>query len=203
MQAMGSNSVLFKIITAQEAEREEVPRRNLNHTEWREVFNRHPTSLPSRTTRDRRGEGDEINEKSKLRNKVIDYLEALELGWDASVAESTGKTFVNELHTVLWCISPWHSKFIERGTTERTSILTAWDLLADSKNADNLYGKRRGESSRQITQPELKQHEEALWTICERPYMKRARWESTRNNIVALVRCLEQQRVILHKQNQR
>jgi hypothetical protein len=203
MPAMGANSVLFKLQTSEEQQRQELPRRNLNPNEWREVFNSHPTSLPEKTTHDRRGEGDEINDKSKLRNKCIDYLEDLQLGWDASVAQSTGKTFVHELHSVLWAISPWHSKFIERGTQERTFILTEWDLLKDSKNANNLSAKKRGENSRQITQEELKVHEEMVWTMCERPYMRRARWDKLRENLVALVRCMEQQRVFLAKQLER
>ena len=64
--------------------------------------------LPAPTTHDRNGQGDNITSKSKLRNKVITHLSEMELGWDPSVAETTGKTFVDELTLTLWRISPFH-----------------------------------------------------------------------------------------------
>ena len=96
--------------------------RTLDPRQWQQFLNQHPTSLPAKTTHDRTGKTiDTISAKSKLRNQVIACLHEDGLGWHASVAEQTGKDYVDSLTNVLWGISSWHGVFRERGSRDAGS----------------------------------------------------------------------------------
>ena len=205
MSGFNANTVLLKLRQASTddgvASR---PVRPISQAEWREVFNTHPTSVPALKTHDRAGDTLEtISNKSKLYNKVINYLSDLELGWDASVVETTGRVFCNDLTEVLWGISTWHVKLHERASEARSKVLVEWDLLRESRGQNNLVAKGRGANSCQMTQDELHTHERQLWKMAERPYMRRERWAKVHGFILDLVRLLEHNRVWLHAQNER
>ena len=203
LQNFSANAVLLKLKLA--STDDGVPLRpHRPFAQWREVFNRHPTSLPALKTHDRTGQTiDTIGNKSKLYNKIIQYLEEVELGWDASVAESTGKTFCSDLTEVLWGISTWHVKLHERATEPYTQVLVEWDLLKDSRNQNNLAAKRHGAESCVMTQDGLYDQEKRLWAMAERSYMHHKKWGKVHGYIVALARLLEENRQWLHQQNMR
>jgi hypothetical protein len=175
--------------------------KNLDRRQWQQFLNSNPTSLPAKTTHDRKGQGlENVSQKSKLRNQIIDALEADELGWHASVTEVTGKEFVDKLNGVLWAISSWHGVFRERGTTPFLKILSDWGLVEKSWMADNRCLKQQAKKA--VTQDELKEHEATLYSLSEKVYIKRQRWQTWHDRLVALARCLEQQRQWLHKRNE-
>ena len=53
----------------------------------------------------------EINNKMKLRNFLIDWLKAKELGWPRYQADSLGKEFVVLLADALWYLEGRHDRF--------------------------------------------------------------------------------------------
>ena len=203
LPSLGANAVLLKVKLA--STDDGVPLRPVRPVaHWGEVFNSHPTSLPALKTHDRAGQTiDTISNKSKLYNKIITYLGEVELGWDPSVTETTGKHFCNDLTEVLWSISTWHLKLHERGTEPHTQVLVEWDLLKGSRDANNLAAKRQGAQSCVMTQEELKTDENRLWAMAERPYMRSKKWAKLHGYLVSLVRLLEENRIWLHNQNLR
>ena len=50
-----------------------------------------------------------------IRNKVLNLLHGMKLGWHADVLDTTGKKFIKALSDTLWTLDPHHKQFIDRG----------------------------------------------------------------------------------------
>ena len=71
-----------------------------------------------------------LTKKQHLYNNIIEDLDQRDLGWRADIVESTGKKHCSQLCDILWYISPYHGRFIERSTKEQHHVLLRVPMIS-------------------------------------------------------------------------
>ena len=116
-----------------------------------------------------------LTKKQLLYNSIIQDLDQRDLGWRAAIVESTGKKHCQQLCDILWYISPYHGRFIERSTKEQHKVLLQECVVSQSRNANNWAAK--GRKCPDIELIQLKAHTDQLFTLIGRPYMNEPKWQ--------------------------
>ena len=122
----------------------------------------------------------ETNEKEKLKNDLIDWLQTNGVGWSLDENNFLGKQFINTLSMVLWEIDGNHKALSDRGCALPLPLVTF-----SGYNIPELRKKRKI-SVDSLMESTISANVDSLIKLTTQAYMKYADWRSIRECILGL-----------------
>ena len=137
---------------------------------------------------------EEKNNKIRLRNDIIKYLDVNKVGWAIDSVSTLGAQFVDELTDCLWYIDGGHATLQDRscGVPFELSHFQHYNRPESHKH------KRKCETT--LTKESISKHYIALLGSTEKSYMKRKQWHAIRAIILKLAINLGNYAMYLEKQ---
>ena len=134
----------------------------------------------------------ERNNYEKLRNELVSYLNEKSLGWSKSIVETTGKTFVECLTSLLWHITCHHEYFREKS-------LDIPLIFQKYKNFDNYAAKHK--SKPQLSSEKLSTSLDSLSGFLIQPWFSKESFRCFRKDVSCLVDSAKKMETNLRKVN--
>ena len=128
-----------------------------------------------------------------VRNKVLDLLESMKVGWTPGSVETIGERFVKQLSSTLWYLDPHHEKFHSRSIS-LPSEFSEFQGFNDWKK-------------KKIQQPilssmDLDYHIQNLSRTLSQPWILRNEYSSIRSCVEKLLDAMYQYKSYLDKKNE-
>ena len=136
------------------------------------------------------------NQKLKLKNDIIDWLQTNKLGWEPSYSQQLGAAFVNALANTLWMIDGNHRTLADRGC----QVPTMFEHF-QGYNKPELRKKRKIDHTN-LNGSEIQAHSVSLFTLAGNSYMKRKQWSAVHESVLRLADNLRKYASYLEQQNQ-
>ena len=153
------------------------------------LMNKDKSSLPPRET-------NALNNKKRLRNSIIDWLESNKLFFTREASTGVGEELVVALTDVFWYIDGQHKTLADRSHT----VPDIFRQFSDY-NLPEVY-KHKKKATENMQSSNLKNHSSVLFRICGTAYMKSANWLIVRRNLLQLADNLRQHADYLDNQNE-
>lgn len=135
------------------------------------------------------------NNKDKLKNDVISWLEKNKVGWSKDLAQTQGNKFVNILSNILWDIDGNHSTLASRGYGV-PAILTQFE----GYNKPEMR-KRKKISVVNLKKNNIQAHSSACFDLASQAYMNADPWHLIKEGILQLADNLRKYVDFLEKTN--
>lgn len=139
-------------------------------------------------------EGRVLRGNLAVRNKLLDMLQSMNLGWNPDVVSSTGENFVKTVADTLWILDPHHKhkQFVDRSCAI-PSHFSEFQGFND--------WQRKKQKKPQLDQETLKRHTGLLSDYLMQPWFCNQRWQSFRTAIEQLADAMYKYKRYLESHN--
>ena len=127
-----------------------------------------------------------------VRNKVLDLLRSMKLGWHSDLIDTLGKKFVKALSDTLWTLDPHHKQFIDR-------CCPIPCLFRDFQGFNDWQSKKQKKP--QLSQVTLEKYIDLLSDYLMQPWFGNSRWQEFRSAIEELVESMFKYKRYLESHN--
>ena len=147
-------------------------------------------SLPNRIS-------EVTNQKQKLRNDVIHFLEGRQLAWQRSEVVGVGEGFVKALVDTLWYMDGHHHVLKNRSheVPESLQHFTGYNVPESSK-----HRKRKVQN---LSEGTIREFSNTLFTCLQSTYWERSGWKDLKLDIQSVATLLSDYATYLREQNKK
>lgn len=115
-----------------------------------------------------------MNNKSRLINDIISWLEAQKVGFLSTNVDSLGNQLVNVIADLMWYISGNHDTLADRACPVP-------EALSHMNNYyDPIKRKRKKVDKDNLKEADLRNHSTALLLLCEKSFFQREMWKAVK-----------------------